>query len=356
MRLDFGDPVLLVGGDHRQVVGEVDVKLVDAVAQGPDQAEIAGVELRLVEAEHEGTIVGCKLAEAAQATKAEVVDLLRGRVSGSIIGRGVDAQQRHFVGFERLGPQPFQGGGAPLAVRAVERAGREHPQPGFLAAVQIDMASRLQTRAQPADLAGVGDQFAQPPDPFARLRLGQAGIVAELAQERDRLRRFRTIRDAVLGEIRDHMRQRAHRQGFQLTGRAGLVVVGTIELLDGQQQDRMPGFVGVLERPQIHLGGLPSEGGEHASQQMRLAVAAVGRHHELGLPGPCGPLARYGAGVQGGEFGQKRIQGRVVQSRHRERHLAGFAHDVVFERVHLDGRQGPGHGSSLTTTVTNGSA
>ena len=106
----------------------------------------------------------------------------------------------------------------------------EHFQPRLLTSAKVD-AAPSQAEGQATDCAGVGDKPTEPFDPAARLRLGQARIAAELAQERDRLRGLRTVRDAVLSEIRDDVRQRADRQRFELAGRASLLIIRALQLL-----------------------------------------------------------------------------------------------------------------------------
>ena len=105
----------------------------------------------------------------------------------------------------------------------------------------------------------------------------------------------------------------------------------------------MPRFVGVLERPQIDFCGPPPELREQASQQVRLAVAAVGRDDELRLRGLRRPAAWRRAGVERGELADECIQRCIVEALHRERHLARFPDHVVFERVHLHARVGQSH-------------
>ncbi len=80
----------------------------------------------------------------------------------------------------------------------------------------------------------------------------------------------------------------------------------------------MPGFVGVLERPQIDLGGPAPEFGEQASQEMRLAVAAVRRNDELRLRGTHWRSARRRTAFEFGEFAQEIIQRCIIETVYRE--------------------------------------
>jgi hypothetical protein len=126
---------------------------------------------------------------------------------------------------------------------------------------------------------------------------------------------LRVIRNAVLcDEIRCDMGKGTNRQRFELGGRAGLLVIRTLKLLDGEQKNRMPCLKRVLEWPQIDLRRSPPELREQASQQVRLAIAAVGRDNELRLCGPHRLTAWQLAGVESGELADERVQRRIIEA------------------------------------------
>jgi hypothetical protein len=50
--------------------------------------------------------------------------------------------------------------------------------------------------------------------------------------------------NAVLGEIRDDVCQRAAGKSFELGGHTRVLIVRAIQLLDGEQEDRVPALVG----------------------------------------------------------------------------------------------------------------
>src|SRR5262249_23134090 len=66
MRLDVVHPVELVCRNDGEVVAKFGMELIDTVPEGFDQSRIAGVELGLIEAEDERSIVGGQLAKPPQ--------------------------------------------------------------------------------------------------------------------------------------------------------------------------------------------------------------------------------------------------------------------------------------------------
>jgi hypothetical protein len=186
MRQDIRNPVLMVSCDDSQVVAEIDVELVDTIPECLDQRWIACVELGLIKAEHERTIVGGEQAKPLQSSKTQIIHLLgRGVPAALAIGR-VNPKHRDLVRFERLGAEPFHGSAPTLTIGLIERLRGKHFQPRLFAPKKVDTA-RLQAGGEPTDLAGIVDQLCNAFDPRSYLRFGQLWINANLTQERRRL-------------------------------------------------------------------------------------------------------------------------------------------------------------------------